>query len=182
MNLRNITLEGYLRTTKGEDDKEIQLFNDARKCHLTQNFYDLLFYNLPNGDILGADPSATPSVNTGFTFDLATDSSPNVNDDSDFSSKLGLTVSETKVDKYETENSYVYEVVMDATSVSSGSDIVNCVAIYYTGASGDCSAITGNTELVMKSIAPMNNEIYGASGLVLDGHNVKVTFRIVIPK
>ena len=182
MNLRNITLEGYLRTTKGEDDKEIQLFSDTRKCRLTQNFYDLFFYNLPNGGVLGKDPSTTPSVNTGFTFDLATDASPTVNDDSDFTTKLGLTVSETIVDKYETETSLVYEVTMDATSVSSGTDDITGVAIYYTGASGDCSGITGDTMLLMKSIAPMNNEIYGASGLILSGHDVKVTFRIVIPK
>ena len=182
MNLRNITLEGFLRTTQGEDDKEIQLFADTRKCRLTQDFYDLFFYNLPNGSILGKDPSSSPSVNTGFTFDLTTDASPSVNDDSDFDNKLGLSITETVVDKYETEDSVVYEVSMDATSVSSGTDDVTGVGIYYTGASGDCSSITGDTKLLMKSIAPLNNTIYGASGLILSGHNVKVSFRIVIPK
>ena len=181
MNLRNIKVEGSLRTTRMEDDKEIQLLQATRNCRLTGNFYDLLFYNLLNGTVLGDDPSSSPTIETGFTFDLSTQTDASVTDDSDFTDKLSLTVDKAKVDKYETETSYVYEVVMDVTSATSTNAITG-VSIYYTGVTGDCSAQSEDTKLIAKSIAPKGNEIYGATGLILNGHSVEVKFKIEIPK
>ena len=180
-------IEGYLRATKldsggnEEWDKEIALFNDNFKNKVLPDFYDLFFYNLVNGDLLGKDVSSTPSVTTGFTFGLTTDTDPDITTNSDFTNFVSLTVSKVSVDKYETETDYVYEVKMVASYTSAtASDAVTGVSIYYTAADGDCSGgFSESTKLLIKSVNPHNNSLFGANGLVLeDTTNIEVLYKI----
>ncbi len=178
-------IEGYLRTTKlvsgsEVEDKQINLFTDATKNKILNNFYDIFFFDLVNGNILGKDPSSTPSVTTGFTFKLATDSEHVVSSEDDFSNFVSLTVSKVKVDKYETEKDLIYEVKMTASyTESTASNPITGVSIYYTYAEGDCDGVTDGTKLILKSINPKDNPLYGAGGLVLeDTTNIEVVFRI----
>lgn len=181
-------IEGYLRATKldsngnEEWDKEIALFNDNFKNKIMNDFYDLYFSDLVNGNLYGKDASASPSVTTGFTFALATDTDPDITSDNDFSNFVsGITVNKVSVDKYETEKALIYEVKMTASYTgATASDVVTGVSIYYTGASGNCSdGFTAENKLLFKSINPNNNSLFGANGLTLqDTTNITVVYKI----
>lgn len=122
------------------------------------------------------------SIVTGYTFELTTDEAPVLNEGI-FISPITLTVAPQKIDRYEQNDYVIYEVTMTGTYTGATTSAVTAVGIHYIATSGNSGTANVSDHFILKSIAPLGNSIYGASGLILsDTSVVTLTYRVKINK
>jgi hypothetical protein len=72
---------------------------------------------------------------------------------------------------------------MTAQYTGAATDAITGVGIAYQATEGTGGGVSASEFVVIKSIAPMNNEIYPSGGLVLsDTTDIKVTYFVTVDK
>ena len=168
MQLKNLDISSFVRITQGEFDIEVDVFKNAE---VTQEFYALLFFDLMNGNVTGAD---NPPLITGIKAKIY-----------DTGNNLVSETSVSKLDWFETQTSYVINSET-TSSFNPASDVYlsKVELIYVANDSGSARevTITESSSLassVFATTAPDNTK---GVRIVPGATDVGVSYTITIAK
>ena len=182
------TVDGVAKTATTDASGVVTGDNiTAGTVNQTTGVYSLEYSTAPDdGTAITASftrgSASDDSIVTGFTFELGTDENPALTEGL-FLNTIPLTVTPTKVDRYEQNNYIIYEVTMNATYTGAETGVVTAVGIHYVATSGNSGLANVADNFILKSTEPAGNAVYGATGLKLANlSNVKLTYRVKVSK
>lgn len=170
MQLTGLEFTSSVRLTQANNALDIDVDLLTTSSKIDPNFYSMLFFDMLNGDVTGADGGG---VTTGFLCKVY-----------DTAGNLYTTTTVQKLDWYQVEKGYISEAISSITRTSTDVRLRKMDLFYIANNGGTAKEVMIGTSNLIATSSFASNDVNSIPGVLVTSTNgdttLKVTFRFTI--